>query len=86
MLRVGIEQSTNHALVLGAVPLGFAFEEVHAAFGEGNGDLYPLILQYEVLGLGKKVWNDPHSSHGFIHVFDFRAHRFSFLCANSQRQ
>jgi hypothetical protein len=42
VLRVGIEQSTNHALILGAVPLGLAFEELHAAFGEGNGDLYPL--------------------------------------------
>ena len=86
VLRVGIEQSTNHALVLGAVPLRFAFEELYAAFGESNGDLYPLVLQYQVFGLGKKVRNDLHSSHGFIRVSDFRAHRFAFLCASSQRQ
>ena len=86
VLRVGIEQSTNHTLVLGAVPLGLAFEELHAAFREGNGDLYPLVLQYQVLRLGKKVRNDLHSSYGFIRVSDFRAHRFVSLFANSPHQ
>ena len=86
VLRVGVQQSTNHALVLGTVPLGLAFEELHAAFGKGNGDLYPLVLQYQVFGLGKKVRNNLHSSHGFIRVFDFRAHKFASLCASSQRQ
>jgi hypothetical protein len=43
-------------------------------------------LQYQVLGLGKKVRDDLHSSHGFIRVFYFRAHRFASLCASSQRQ
>jgi len=51
MLRVGVEQSTNHALVLCAVLLGLAFEEFDAPFGEGNGDLYTLFVQCQILGL-----------------------------------
>lgn len=58
------------------MPLGFAFEELDAAFGKGNGDFYPLVAQYQVLRLGKKVRNDLQFSQGLVRVSDFRAHKF----------
>ncbi len=33
VLRVGIEQTTDHALILSAVSFGFTFEELNAALG-----------------------------------------------------
>jgi len=86
VLCVGVQQPTNHPLVLRAMLLGLAFEELHAALGEGDGDLYALVLQNQVLRLGEKVRNDLHSSQGLIRVSDFRVHRFAFLYASSPRR
>ena len=44
MLCIGIQQPTDHALVLGAVPFRLTFEEVNAALGQGNRDLYALFV------------------------------------------
>ena len=40
MLRVGVEQPSDHALVLRIVFTRFVFEEFDAAFTQGNGHLY----------------------------------------------
>ena len=86
VLSVGIEEPTDHALVLRAMLFGFAFEELDATLGQGERDLYALFVQNQFLWFGQKVRNDFQSSQRLVRVFDFRAHKFSFLCAKIQRQ
>ena len=42
-LRIAVEQPTDHLLILSAVPLRLPLEEVDAAFGERDRNLYPLL-------------------------------------------
>lgn len=86
VLCIGVQQPTDHALILGAVLLGFALEELDASFGKGDCDLYPFVAQYQLLGLRKKVRDDFQFSQRLVRVADFRAHRFVCLCASSRRQ
>ena len=52
MLCVGIQEPTDHALVLGAVPFSLTLEEFDAALGQGECDLYALFVQGQILWLG----------------------------------
>ena len=86
VLSVGIEETANHPLVLCAMDFGFALEKLDATLGQGKRDLYALFAQNQLFWFGQKVRDDFQSSQRLVRVFDFRAHRFSFLCANIQRQ
>ena len=45
VLRIGVEQSADHALVLGAMPLGLPFKKIHASLGKRDGDFYSVVTQ-----------------------------------------
>ena len=86
VLSVGIEETANHPLVLRAMDFAFAFKELDATLGQGKRDLYALFVQNQLFWFGQKVRNDFQSSQRLVRVFDFRAHKFSFLYAKIQRQ
>ena len=86
VLGVRIEEPADHALVLRAIPFGFAFEELNATLGQGERNFYTLFVQNQVLWFWQKVRDDFHFSQGLVRVFYFRAHKFASLCANIQRR
>ncbi len=74
MLRVGVGEGANHALILCVVLRRFTFEKFHASLAQYRRDLDPLFAKYEIFGSGEEVWHDSGSAQGFIGVFYFRAH------------
>ena len=84
VLRVRVKQPTNHTLVLGTVLLRFALEKLHASLTQGNGHLYPFILNHKVLRARKEIGNDLQVPKRFIRIFDVRAHTDASLSANSR--
>jgi len=83
MLRVGIEQPSDHALILRIVLLRFALEEFDAALAQCNGHLHALFPEYQILRGREKIRNDPESPEGFVRVLDFLAHRFASPSASN---
>ena len=49
LLRVDIEETTNHLLVLGMMFLGFTLEELHTRSTQGNGNLHRIILKHQLV-------------------------------------
>jgi len=86
MVRIRVEQPSDHPLVLCIVPLRLGLEELNAALAQGDGDFHAFVLEHQVLRTGKKVRNDLWASEGFVCVLYFRAHRFVCLYANSPHQ
>ena len=86
MLGIGVEKPPNHPLILGVVLPCLDLEEVDATPAQGNSDLDPFVLKYQILGPGKKVSDHPGVSEGFVRVLDFRAHKFVCPFASSLRQ
>ena len=77
MLRVGIEQPPDHALVLSVMFPRLALEELNASLAQGNGDLHSLVTKNEVLGSRQEVRNDLQTAEWFIRVSDFPVHKQS---------
>lgn len=75
MFRVGIEKTTNHALVLGVVLFRFALEELDAALAQGERDFHAFFTKDEVFGSRKKIRDHPWLTHRLIRVSYFRAHK-----------
>jgi len=84
VLRIGIEQPPDHALVLGVMFPCLTLEELDASLTQRNGDLHALVPENEVLGSRQEVRNDLQVSEGLVRVSDFLAHRFPFLSASSR--
>ena len=84
VFRIGIEQPTDHPLILCIVFPRLVLEELNAALAQGDGYFYTFIPENKVLGAWEEVRNDLWISEGFVRVPDFLAHRFAFLCANNQ--
>jgi len=80
---IGVEETSDHSLILCVVFPRFAFEEFNATLAQGNGDLDALLLEDEVLGRRKEIRNDLELPEWLIRVFDSRAHRLAFLLASS---
>jgi hypothetical protein len=85
-LCIRVVKPANHALVLCIVLCRFALEELHAALAQGEGNFYAFLSKYEFFWGGQKVGNYLGLTQGLIGVFDFRVHRFVYLCANSPPQ
>src|SRR3989442_15163689 len=85
-LCVAVEKPANHPLVLRAMPLGLALEEVHATLGERDRYLYPLLPKHKLLGRGQKVTNHSQLAQGLVSVPDSPAHRYASPCASNRRQ
>lgn len=77
MLRIGVEQSPDHALVLGVMFPRLALEELDASLAQRNGHLHALVPKDELLGPRQEVRNDLQTAEGFIRVFDFPFHKFT---------
>jgi len=59
-------------------------KELDAALAQGDRDLDSFVPKDEILRARKEIRNDLEVFEGFVGVSDFLAHRFAFLCANSQ--
>ena len=86
MLRIGIEQPPDHALVLGVMLPRLTFEELDTSLAQRNGDLHAFVPKNQFLWPWKKVRNDREVSERFVGVFDFPAHRFACRSALSNEQ
>jgi len=86
LLRVRVQKTTNHALVLRIVFSRLALEKFDASLAQCESDLDSLISKSEILGGRKKVGNNRGVAHGLSRVFYFRAHRSVSLSANIRRQ
>ena len=86
MLRIGVEQPPDHALVLGMVPSRFSLEKLDALLAQSKRDLHSLVPKNKVFRARQKVGNDLKASEWFIRVFDFPAHRLPYPFASSQPQ
>jgi hypothetical protein len=58
VLCVGVEQASDHPLILGVVLQRLALEEVDAAFAQGERDLDSVIPEDEILRTRKKIGNN----------------------------
>jgi hypothetical protein len=84
MLRIGIEEPPDHALVLRVMFSRLTLEELDASLAQRDGDFDAFVSKDEFLWARKEVRNDPEVSERFVGILDFLAHRFSYLSANSQ--
>jgi hypothetical protein len=84
MLRIGIEQPPDHALVLRVMFPSFALEELDASLAQRDGDLDAFVPKDEFVGRRKEVRNDSEVAEGFGCVLDFLAHIFACLSASSR--
>jgi len=86
VLRIGIQESPNHPLVLCIVFPRLAFKKLHASFAQGNGNFDSFIPKNQILRARKKVRNHFQVPERLIRVSDFRVHRWPFPSANTQLQ
>jgi len=77
--RIGVEQTPDHALVLGAMFPRLTLEELDASLAQRNGDLHPLIPKDKILGPRQEIGHDLKVSEGLVRVFDFPVHRWSLM-------
>lgn len=82
MLRIGIEQPPDHALVLRVMFPSLNLEELDASLAQRDGDLDAFVPKDQFLGPRKEVRNDLEVSEGFVCVLDFLAHIFACLSAS----
>jgi len=68
MLRIGIKQPPDHALILGVVLLRFAFEKLHAALAQRDRDLDSFIPENQVLRVWQEIRDDLWVSDGLVRV------------------
>jgi len=50
VLRVSIQESANHALVLSVVLTRLVLKEVDATLAQGNSDLNAFVPEHKILG------------------------------------
>jgi len=86
MLSISIKKAPDHALILRVVLLGFTLEELDALLAQCERYLHALLTKCEIPGRQQEIRYHPRIADGFIAVFDFRGHRYAFLCAGNQRQ
>jgi hypothetical protein len=75
MLRIGIEQPPDHALVPRVIFPRLTFEELDASLAQSNSDLDAFVSKNQVLWSGKKVRNDLQVSDWFVGISNYLAHR-----------
>lgn len=86
MLRIGIEQSPNHTLILGMMFPCLILEEFDTSLAQRDGDLDAFVPKDQIFRPGQEVRNDLDVSERFVGVFDFPAHTCAYLSASSQLQ
>lgn len=58
MLRIGIEQTPDHSLVLRVVLLGLVLEKLDAALAQRDRNLDSFVPENQVFRTWKKIRND----------------------------
>ena len=58
MLGIGVEQSPNHALVLGVMFTGFPLKVLDASLAQRDGHFDSFLLKDEFLGKRQEIRND----------------------------
>ena len=86
MLDVGVEQSTDHALVLRVVFARFSLKVVHASLAQCYGYFDSFISKDKLFRARQEIRNDPKISEGFVCIFYFPVHRFAYLSASNRLQ
>ena len=86
MLSIGIEQPTDHSLVLSVMFPRFALEEIDASLAHAMVTLTPSSPKDKVLRAREKVRNDLEISEWFVRVPDFVSHTVACLSANNRRR
>jgi len=86
MLRIGIEQPADHALVLRVMFPRLTLEELDASLAQRNGNLDTFVPKDQFFRPRKEIRNDPEISERFVGVLDFLAHRCAYLSASSRLQ
>lgn len=84
--RIGVQQVSYHALILGVVLSRLAFEELDAALAQGDGNFHALVAGNELCGWRQKIADDLNLPDRAGLVGDAFAHRFVCPCASSRRQ
>ena len=95
-VHIGVQQSTDHSLVLRVSLHCFRLEELHALPAQGDGDLHILFTERQLLRRRQKVTNhlgvDPSGSfvyliwrnrHTNVRSTESRSLRRSFLCSSA---
>jgi len=84
MLGIGIEQSSDHALVLRMMFTGFPLEVLDASLTQRDGHFHSFITEDKFFRRREEIRNDSQISERFVRVFYFPAHRFACLSANNR--
>lgn len=82
LLRIGIHQRADHALIGHAPRLGGAFEEIDAAARERQRDLHVLLARHQRVGRGQEILHDAHAADfagGLIGCFLSSTHNMAKL-------
>ena len=82
--RICVEEPANHALVLSAMLLGLAFEELNAALGQRDSDFDPFFTEHQLVWRREKVTDDPQAPEWLVGVSDFPSHRFACPSASNR--
>jgi len=86
-IRIGIDQSADHALIGHAASLGFALEEVEAAARQRQRDLDVVFVRHKIGRRRQEILDHPHPTDFACRISNVSvAHRFAFLSANNPRQ
>ena len=75
MLRIRVQQPSDHPLVLGMLLPRLVFEKLDASLAQRNGDFDSFLSKGELLRARKEVRNDLQVSERFVRIRDFPAHQ-----------
>jgi hypothetical protein len=84
MLGIGVEQSPNHALVLGVMLAGLPFEVLNASLTERDGHFDSFVQKNQFLGARQEVRNDSQVSERFVCVLYSSAHKCACPSASNR--
>ncbi len=83
-IEKSVDKPANHSLVPGAMLCSLRIDELDALLAQRQGYLHTLFTKCQFGRRREEVGNHLNLPEGFIGVFDFRAHRSPFLCANDR--
>jgi hypothetical protein len=83
MLSIGVEQTPNHALVLGVMFAGFSPKVLNASLAQRDGHFHSFVTEEKFFRAREEIMNDSQISERFVRVCYSPAHRFSCLSAST---
>ena len=83
MLRVCIQESKNHALILCVVLLCFVFEKINAASSQRERNFHAILTKHKILWWWEEIPDNLQRTDWLIRLLDFRAHKVLCPFSNS---